>query len=180
MDLPADQAAHRTRMPLPNHRDPPNGWRRTGRKVSMKAHNNQSGFPGRRGSGGFTLLELMIVVVIAAILSSIALPAYQERMRDTYRSSAKQWLVEIAGVQAQYLMDARNYGSLATIGMNAPPDPVGRFYDISLAANVNCAGSAATPGYCLSAIPKTDTLQAGDPVLKLDHLGRRLPADQWD
>jgi type IV pilus assembly protein PilE len=124
----------------------------------------------------------MIVVVVAAILSAVAIPAYQEQMRKTYRSAAKQWLVEIANVQAQYLMDARSYGSLAAIGMNTPPGKVGEFYNVTLAANVDCAGSASSPapGYCLSASPKTDTLQAGDPVLNLDHRGNRLPAEQWD
>ena len=152
------------------------GSRRTCRSVG--------GVGARTGSQGFTVIELMIVVVVIAILSSVAIPSYQEQMRKTHRSAAKQWLVDIANAQAQYLMDARSYGNLADVRRDTPPARVGDYYTVAVAQDMQCGdpntSSAPSPGFCLSAIPKTGTLLSGDPTLKLDHRGVRLPADQWD
>ena len=46
--------------------------------------------------GGFTLIELMVVVAIVAILVGIALPSYQDSVRKGRRGQAKADLVELA------------------------------------------------------------------------------------
>lgn len=52
---------------------------------------------GRRSrAGGFTLIELMVVVAIVAILASIAVPAYNEQVRKTRRTTATGELMSIA------------------------------------------------------------------------------------
>ena len=48
-------------------------------------------------SQGFTLIELMVVVVIVAILAAIALPAYQQYVRRGDLSIAKQESLRIEG-----------------------------------------------------------------------------------
>ena len=45
---------------------------------------------------GFSLIEVIIAVVIAGILASIAIPGYQEQVRRTARSDAKVTLVDTA------------------------------------------------------------------------------------
>lgn len=57
----------------------------------------------RQRAKGLTLIELMIVVAVAAIIAAIAIPSYQEYVVRSKRSAARQVLMEAA----QYL--ERNY-----------------------------------------------------------------------
>ena len=51
----------------------------------------------KQGGRGFTLLELMAVVAITAILSSMALSSYSEHVRRSERIAARAVLLEAAG-----------------------------------------------------------------------------------
>ncbi|MDD3762723.1 MAG: type IV pilin protein [Nevskiales bacterium] len=53
----------------------------------------------RRAVSGFTLIELMVTLVIAAILAMVALPAYQSTLRKSVRQVASRTLIELAAQQ---------------------------------------------------------------------------------
>ncbi|ART82927.1 prepilin-type cleavage/methylation domain-containing protein [Oceanisphaera profunda] len=75
---------------------------------------------GTRPSGGFTLIELMIVVAIVAILATVALPAYQ-----TYAQRARFTEVIAATGPAKTAIDicVQTGGSdCAAAGNSAVPD----------------------------------------------------------
>jgi type IV pilus assembly protein PilE len=50
----------------------------------------------KRQAGGFTLIELMIVVAVVAILATIAYPSYQEQMIKTRRAEGRAAMLEAA------------------------------------------------------------------------------------
>lgn len=55
-----------------------------------------------RRAGGFTLIELMVVVAVVAILASIAYPSYQDSVRKSRRAQAKADMVELAQRYERY------------------------------------------------------------------------------
>ena len=69
-------------------------------------------------AAGFTLIELMIVVVVIGILAAIGFPSYQDYVRRGHRSSAEQLIMEIASKQSQYILDARTYTDIIGAGTN--------------------------------------------------------------
>jgi len=95
---------------------------------------------------GFTLIELMIVVVVVGILAGIALPAYQSQVRKSNRSAAQQFMQDVATKEQQIMMDRRSYGAVAAtadfgnspsatppgVGLAAPSTTTGK-YDFAVA-----------------------------------------------
>ena len=59
----------------------------------------------KNSNSGFTLVELMIVVIIVAILTSIAVPSYFEQIKKSRRTDAMNLLTDCAAAQA------RNYST---------------------------------------------------------------------
>ncbi len=58
---------------------------------------------------GFTLIELMIVVAIMGILTSIALPAYQNSVLRSGRAEAKNELLQVAADQERFFSSFNRY-----------------------------------------------------------------------
>ena len=127
--------------------------------------------------GGFTLIELMIVVAVIGILSAIAYPSYTEHIKRGRRNDAKGALVETA----QWL--ERNYTQTNTYNLDgagtaivtaslpiqqSPKDSTPKVYQITF-------GAVASSSYTVQAAPITGTGQAGDKcgTLTLDNTGAR-------
>jgi type IV pilus assembly protein PilE len=64
----------------------------------------------KRLNSGFTLVEVMIVVAIVAILSSIALPSYTDYTRRATIPEATTALADQRNKMEQFFLDNRNYG----------------------------------------------------------------------
>ncbi len=121
---------------------------------------------------GFTIIELMIVVVIVAILGMIAYPAYEDHLRKGRRSAAQNFLADMATRQQQYLLDARQYavgaGAVAALSMSVPTE-VSNFYTVT----INPAAPTLPPSYTLVATPLPGSRQAPDGTLTLDSTGNK-------
>ena len=103
-----------------------------------------------RRHAGFTLVELMIVVVIVGILTSIAYPGYLEYTRRAKRAEAKALLSDIAVRQERFYFDHNTY-TTDTTELGFPFGDVKsaeRHYKATVAAmNANIA-----TGYIITAI----------------------------
>jgi type IV pilus assembly protein PilE len=90
-------------------------------------------------SRGFTLIEIMIVVVIIGILVAIAWPSYQGQLRKGRRAEAQSYMSDIANMQQQYLLDARVYAPDTATLNKPPPADLANFYTF------NCCNLAGPP-----------------------------------
>lgn len=65
----------------------------------------------KANSGGFTLIELMITVVVIAILASIALPSYRQYVLRSHRVEAKTALLNVAAEQEKFYLQRNRYAN---------------------------------------------------------------------
>lgn len=126
-----------------------------------------------KASKGFTLIELLIAVVIIGIITSIALPQYKQYVVRSKRAAAQAFLMDIAGREKQYLLDARSYtanwGGTPGLAMSAPTE-VSANYAITVC--VDCT-AGNPPSFKITATPKVGSTQAADGSLTLDDTGAR-------
>ena len=66
--------------------------------------------------GGFSLIELMIVIAVVAILASIAGPALSKYVQKGRRADAQQVMLDMANDQALWRSSNANYATYAELG----------------------------------------------------------------
>jgi type IV pilus assembly protein PilE len=135
---------------------------------------------------GFTLIELMVVVVIATILLGIAVPSYMAQIRKSRRTDAKTALLELAGREERFLStNGSTYSALpADMGYTAFPQLIGSGYytlQAPVVCNVGpCAGGLPAPSSTLTALPVAGSSQAQDFTCQsftVDSTGRQAAVD---
>lgn len=129
----------------------------------------------RGRSGGFTLIEMMIVVAIVAILAMISLPSYRQYVIRASRDAAQSELIELAGRQEKIFLNASAFSSAVSTN-----------YDGSATGGLGVAGATTRDGrytlsvtvagasFTLTATPVAGGGQAGDGNLTLDSEGQRI------
>lgn len=116
-----------------------------------------------RASGGFTLIEVMIVVVVVAILIAIALPNYENSMQKGRRTDAKSALLDVASRQEQYMLDRGTYtDDMRDLGF--PVDPMVSEEGHYSVDATDCSGGAADLNRCyrITATPRSGSPQTND------------------
>jgi type IV pilus assembly protein PilE len=71
---------------------------------------------------GVTLIEMMIVIVILALIASMAYPSYMNYVVDTKRTAATSILLQVADRQQQFFMDNKRFANdLTNLGFANNP-----------------------------------------------------------
>lgn len=141
---------------------------------------------------GFTLIELMVVVVIATILLAIAVPSYMSQVHQSRRTEAKTAILDLAGREERFLStNPQGYTDVAAqlgyIGFGAA-NPIGSGYyylTVCSPAASPCAGAnmpnpPAAPSYTIVATPVPGQSQVNDGQCQLfavDSAGQQYAVD---
>lgn len=113
-----------------------------------------------RWVSGFTLIELMVVVLVITILTVIAVPSYTAQVRKSRRTEAKSMLLDLAAREERYMATNGVYTTSNTaLGLSGATWPVysaTNYYSIATpiisAASTSSSTTAATPaGFTISA-----------------------------
>jgi type IV pilus assembly protein PilE len=95
---------------------------------------------------GFTLLELMIVVVVIAVLAGLALSGYQKQIRKSRRAEAKEVISDLTLKEEKYRSNNTTFAATAASVGGAMTS---NYYTITLSG-------ASASGYTVTATPTGD------------------------
>jgi type IV pilus assembly protein PilE len=72
-----------------------------------------------RCSRGFTLIELMLVVAVAGILSGVAYPSFMGQLQKIRRADALVAFLQVQAAQERWRSNNPSYGTAAQLGFGA-------------------------------------------------------------
>lgn len=122
-----------------------------------------------RRHGGFTLIELMVVMVVIAILGAIALPSYRDYVRRSALTEAFTYLSDYRVKMEQYFQDNKSYdatnGGLCATGNPGPTWnnflPAGaKYFTYSCSVGMS-SGATAPDTYVIVATGNANTAAYG-------------------
>ena len=130
-----------------------------------------------RNGQGFTLIELMIVVVIVGILAAVIYPNYSQYVVRSSREAAQTELVQIANLQEKIYLNSNVYSASMTASYNGTSaGGLGRTTGLTADAKYTLSVTPNTPGqnFTLTATPVSGKSQVGDGDITINSSGQRL------
>ena len=118
--------------------------------------------PISRTKSGFTLIELMIVIVIIGILAAIAIPKFTESKSRAFVSAQKSDLANLAMQQETYFFSNHSYGSsVSAVGASSTR---GNTISINEATGSGWSASTAHPSTAIQCAVFYGTAAAVSPA----------------
>lgn len=127
----------------------------------------------RKRQAGVTLIELLTVIVVLAILGSIAVPSYRSYLLRANRADAKSALLDVQAAQEKYYLQHNAYTENVT---SRPPDGLGLSGTTTHGYyNIKVALGNTDQSYTATAEPISGAGQQDDKcgTFTLTHTGRR-------
>lgn len=135
-----------------------------------------------RSQAGFTLVELMIVIAIIGILTTIAFPSYQNSIIKTRRADATGALISFASSMERHFTSSGSYENAA--GSQSSPTDTGLPYIFAQYSPIDGSdadtahyelkiSNATNSKYLLIARPINDQLGDDCGIYTLDNTGKK-------
>jgi len=116
----------------------------------------------KRNQSGVTLLELLTVIVIIGVLTSVAIPSYRRYTMRAQRSDATAALLRIAAAQEKFYLQNNTYTTTIGAGglnLGSTTNSERGWYSLTIAAP---AGLTIGTGYLATATAIAGQAQATD------------------
>jgi type IV pilus assembly protein PilE len=137
--------------------------------------------PGARGDSnrmrGMTLVELMVVLAVIAILSSIAVANYRQYVVRSNRTDATSALLRIQVAEEKYFLQNNTYTTDVT---DAPPTGLGvaspttnGFYTLAVTGNPGSTNNIATSFLATATATGSQTQDTSCATLTINDQGQR-------
>jgi type IV pilus assembly protein PilE len=136
-----------------------------------------------RRARGFSLIELMIVIAVIAIVSTLAITSYKRYVMRANRTEARLALLSIQASQEKFFLQNNQYAQSLATAIAAPPAGLGVALDVAgvtLGGHYTVSFTAATPTtYTVQAVATgTQTADtAACLTFTINDQGVRTPAD---
>lgn len=134
---------------------------------------------------GFTLIELMIVIVIVGVIMAYAIPSYQRQVIESKRTVAKNGILQIASAEEKLNATFNQYTTVIggtgtdgnSLGLGAADFMSSPDYNFSVTV-------AAGTGYTITATAKgktqiNDNYGVNCTSMSLNGLGQKTPLNCW-
>jgi type IV pilus assembly protein PilE len=138
----------------------------------MLAIENKAVGPAMGSARGFTLIEVLILVVIVAIFATIALPSYRSAMTKTKRAEGRAALMQLMQQQEHYYSQNTSYVEFSSTS-NSPDGKKFRWYsaDKPLTSAYELSASACpneTIQNCVKLTAKPGTIKVNSSYVDTD------------